>query len=102
MRTLIRLSIVVALLLMACPARAGQVEQRLDVGGRKLFVNCMGQGSGPAVVLVAGGGGTSSVWSAVQKDTATSARVCSYDRAGLGQSDKIDQPQSAAEIVEDL
>jgi pimeloyl-ACP methyl ester carboxylesterase len=67
-----------------------------------LSMHCMGESSGPTVMLVAGAGGTSSVWSAVQKDSATFARVCSYDRAGLGESDKIAQPQTAAEIVEDL
>jgi pimeloyl-ACP methyl ester carboxylesterase len=89
-------------LLAPFPARAGQSEQKLDVGGRTLFLNCVGESSGPTVVLMAGAGGTSSVWSAVQKETAAFARVCSYDRAGLGQSDKTAQPQTAAEIVDDL
>ena len=102
MRNSTNFAIVVACLLAPFPARAVQSEQRLDVGGRTLFLNCVGESSGPTVVLMAGGGGTSSVWSAVQKDAATFIRVCSYDRAGLGRSDKIAQPQTAAEIVEDL
>jgi pimeloyl-ACP methyl ester carboxylesterase len=103
MRTLrFQLSIGVSLLMVAGAFLAGQAEQRMDVGGRKLFITCAGDGMGPTVVLVAGGGGTADVWASVQRDTALVNRVCSYDRAGLGRSDKVVRPQTAEEIVADL
>jgi pimeloyl-ACP methyl ester carboxylesterase len=58
----------------------------VDIGGRALFITCIGTGS-PTVVLEAGGGNSADTWAGVQPEIARSTRVCSYDRAGLGQSD---------------
>ena len=73
----------------------------VDIGGRKLHILC--EGRGPSVVLEAGFGGWSIDWSVVQPKIATFARVCSYDRAGMGYSDR--GPSSAtsrAGIAKDL
>jgi pimeloyl-ACP methyl ester carboxylesterase len=59
---------------------------RVDIGGRALYVSCTGTGT-PTVVLEAGGGNTADTWAQVQPEIARFTRVCSYDRAGLGQSD---------------
>jgi pimeloyl-ACP methyl ester carboxylesterase len=60
---------------------------RVDIGGRSLFLSCTGAGS-PTVLLEAGGpGGFSDRWSAIVPQIAQTTRVCSYDRAGVGQSD---------------
>jgi pimeloyl-ACP methyl ester carboxylesterase len=74
----------------------------ISANGHKLFLDCRGIASGPTVVLLAGGGGTTSTWDKVQPQVAAFARVCSYDRAGLGKSGALDEPQSANEIVDDL
>jgi pimeloyl-ACP methyl ester carboxylesterase len=50
----------------------------------------------------AGMGNTSDVWSLVQSRVAEFARVCSYDRAGIGKSDRASQAHSSADIVDDL
>src|SRR5437588_4166775 len=57
----------------------------VDIGGRRLHINCTGQGS-PAVILDAGLGEHSLYWFLVQPEVAKFTRVCSYDRAGLGWS----------------
>ena len=66
--------------------------RRIDVGGYKLYIECAGSGS-PTVVFEAGEGGAAAsnplpaareVRATVAKDT----RVCAYDRAGLGASDR--------------
>jgi pimeloyl-ACP methyl ester carboxylesterase len=88
-------------LIVAGSIFCGAGIRKVDVGGRKLFLKCTGNASEPTVVLVAGKGGTTEVWQAVQTHVATFASVCSYDRADLGQSDPTYQPQTA-EIVEDL
>ena len=72
------------------------------VNGRELFLDCVGNASGPTVILLAGGGGTTATWDRVQPAVSRFARVCSYDRAGLGKSSPIHGPQSANQIVDDL
>ena len=47
-------------------------------------------------------GDSSDVWTAVQKEVEQFAHVCSYDRLGLGRSDKLSAPHTADEIVDDL
>src|ERR1700740_1230050 len=53
----------------------------LDVAGKKMHIDCMGEGS-PAVILDSGLGDTYVSWAKVQTRIATSTRVCSFDRAG--------------------
>ena len=73
----------------------------LDVGGRRLHLNCVGQGA-PTVVLETGLGAWSSYWALVQPGVAVAARVCAYDRAGLGWSDPGPAPRGAGRIAGEL
>jgi pimeloyl-ACP methyl ester carboxylesterase len=75
--------------------------QLVDVGGYKLHIRCMGQGS-PTVVLESGAAGPSPLWGWVQPEIATTTRVCAYDRAGLGWSDPSPHPRDAATITAEL
>jgi pimeloyl-ACP methyl ester carboxylesterase len=68
------------------PATPGPSGNRVDIGDRALFLTCTGTGS-PTVVLEAGSGNAADTWGSVQPEVARLTRVCSYDRAGLGQSD---------------
>ena len=80
-------------------------EQRLiDIGDRRLSMNCDGAaGRSPTVILIAGGGRTAKDWEKVQPEVSSFARVCSYDRAGFGESDKAaEKLQSVDEVVDDL
>jgi pimeloyl-ACP methyl ester carboxylesterase len=75
--------------------------QRIDVGGYSLYLECFGSGS-PTVILEAGLGAPSATldragipipglaagWRAVRAALASETRVCAYDRAGLGESDR--------------
>ena len=70
-------------------------------GGRSLYLKCMGSGS-PTIVLEAGFGGNSDNWRDVQPELARTARTCSYDRAGLGNSVAMPGVHSAADEVRDL
>lgn len=58
----------------------------IDVGGYRLHLNCIGEGS-PTVVLDAGLGGSSLDWTLVQPELARTTRTCAFDRAGMGWSD---------------
>lgn len=94
---------VVQLVLIAIATSVSLFGQGLTtVNGNKLFLDCRGTAAGPTVILLAGGGGTTTTWDKVQPQVSTFARVCSYDRAGLGQSSEIQKVQSADEIVDDL
>jgi pimeloyl-ACP methyl ester carboxylesterase len=58
----------------------------VDVGGYRVHVLCMGEGS-PTVLLDAWSGGWTSEWELVQPRLAQTTRVCAWDRAGSGWSD---------------
>jgi pimeloyl-ACP methyl ester carboxylesterase len=76
---------------------------RVDIGGRALFIQCSNLAApGPAVILEAGLAADHRTWAQVQPAVASSARVCSYDRAGLGQSDPGPLPRDAARAAQDL
>jgi hypothetical protein len=63
----------------------------VDVGGYQLHVNCIGNGSS-TIILDALGSGSSASWGLVQPEIAQSARVCAYDRAGAGWSERGPTP----------
>ena len=73
----------------------------IDIGGRKLHLDCSGKGS-PTVILMAGGGAFSIDWALVQPRVAENTRVCSYDRAGLAWSDAGPADETVEQTVGDL
>jgi pimeloyl-ACP methyl ester carboxylesterase len=73
----------------------------IDIGGRKLHLNCSGKGS-PTVILIAGGSAFSIDWALVQPRVATTSRVCSYDRAGLAWSDSGPADETVEQTINDL
>jgi pimeloyl-ACP methyl ester carboxylesterase len=75
--------------------------QLVDVGGYKMHINCMGQGS-LTVILAAGTADFSTTWAYVQPEIAKLTRVCSYDRAGLGWSEPSPSPRTVDTTVEEL
>lgn len=74
------------LALRGLPAPYVSLGERVDVGGRSLYLDCRGQGT-PTVVLDAGMGSGAGSWSSVFGDLASTTRTCAYDRPGLGSSD---------------
>jgi pimeloyl-ACP methyl ester carboxylesterase len=60
------------------------------------------EGPGPPVVLEAGIVATSLSWSLVQPAIAKFARVCSYDRPGLGWSEPLNTTITTRPLAEDL
>lgn len=77
------------------------MERFVDLGGRRLRMACLGEGE-PTVILEAGMGQPLETWRLVQPAVAEWARVVSYDRAGVGQSDPRPTPRSCLDIVSDL
>ncbi|WP_428684950.1 alpha/beta fold hydrolase [Sphingopyxis sp.] len=76
--------------------------QLVDVGGRKMHIDCRGTGS-PTVILESGlGTGGTTDWTLVHDQIAGFTRTCAYDRAGIMWSDPKDTPQRASAVVDDL
>ena len=80
-------------------ARAG-AGKMIDVGGHRLYIECTGSG-GPAVILQAGLGASSSSWVGIAPAVAATTTVCAYDRAGHGRSDEAG-PQDGIALAIDL
>lgn len=82
------------------------VAQTIDtlpahVDGRRTHMVAMGKGS-PTVILEAGAGGTSRMWTQIQRDLARTHRVVAYDRAGHGRSELGPRSPTARVVAEDL
>jgi pimeloyl-ACP methyl ester carboxylesterase len=75
--------------------------QLVDVGGYKLHIYCIGEGS-PTVILDAAADMMSSDWAWIQPEIAKHTRVCSYDRAGMGWSDSSPHPRDAKQVIFEL
>ncbi|WP_041934163.1 alpha/beta fold hydrolase [Gloeothece verrucosa] len=73
----------------------------VDVGGYKLHLNCVGQGS-PTVIMDYGLGGLSPLWGLIEPQVAQWTQVCTYDRAGYGWSDPSQFPRTSEQMVEEL
>jgi pimeloyl-ACP methyl ester carboxylesterase len=85
-----------------------------DAGARKLRYLCAGAGA-PTVLIEAGGDTSfetlhswvkqhnfSPPWLAVVSEIEKATRVCVYDRAGVGRSDKAPLPRTSGDVATDL
>src|SRR5450631_2622635 len=89
--------------LLAASIAAFGEHRMISLGDRRLSIDCDGEAGSATVVLIAGGGRTAKDWAKVQPAVSKFARVCSYDFAGFGESDKAaSKMQSSGEIVDDL
>jgi pimeloyl-ACP methyl ester carboxylesterase len=75
--------------------------QLVDVAGYRMHIYCLGQ-EAPPVILDSGLGDSYVSWSKVQPQIAQFARVCSYDRAGLGYSASSPHPRTSKVMAEEL
>ena len=105
MSTLATRSFILCLFWTAAAALQGQDPvppgKLVDLGGRRLHLNCTG--SGPHTVIVENGGGGFSVeWALVQPAVARFARICTYDRAGYAWSDRGPVDDGIEQIMDDL
>src|SRR3954469_18554327 len=85
-------------------AVAAPSDRLVDAAGVKLHIRCDGEraAGAPMVVLEAGAGNSAATWRDVAGPMAQFARVCAYDRQGLGSSERTPAPQSGVEAVETL
>jgi pimeloyl-ACP methyl ester carboxylesterase len=76
----------------------------VSVGDRRISIYCDGDPRHlPTVILIPAGGSTAKDWAMVQPGVSAFSRVCSYDHASHGESDKAPAVlQSVDEVVDDL
>lgn len=80
-----------------------QEGYKVDMGGWKLYYRLSGiKGEKPTVILESGYGLSSKTWKRVEEEIATFANVLVYDRAGLGNSERGDQPRHSKQNVANL
>jgi len=74
----------------------------VDIGGRRIQIDCRGSGS-PTVVLESGLDMLGSLsWATVHDSIAKTTRVCAYSRAGIMWSDPSSAPFSSGSVARDL
>lgn len=74
----------------------------VDVGGRRIQVDCRGTGS-PTVVFQSGLDALGSLaWAAVHDSVAKTTRACAYSRAGIMWSDPSPMPVTSIAVANDL
>ena len=75
--------------------------QIVEVKGRRMHINCLGNKS-PTIILDSGAGGFSLEWADIQRALSPYARICAYDRAGYGWSDMGQLPRTTKAIASEL
>lgn len=73
----------------------------VDVGGLYLRLECHGRGS-PTVVMDSGLTFSRTAWEPVATRVSQFTRVCTYDRAGLGQSDPPTRLRTSQDVSDEL
>jgi hypothetical protein len=74
----------------------------IDIGGRRIQMDCRGVGA-PTVVFESGLGFFGSLsWTRVQDEVAKFTRACAYSRAGILWSDDRDGPHNGEGVARDL
>ena len=78
--------------------------QMVDVGGYKMHILCTGteKAGAPTVILDHVGAANGNQWGLVQPEIAKTTRVCAYDRAGFGWSERGPTPRSAHQSMSEL
>jgi len=101
---MLRLTLLVGAGLLATSVTAFGEQKMISVRDRRLSVYCDGEvARSPTVVLIPAGGRTAKDWATIQPAVSSFTRVCSYDHANFGKSDKGPvKLQSFDEVVDDL
>src|SRR3954470_13384901 len=84
--------------------QSSATDRMLTASGLQLHMRCEGnrEAGAPLVLLEAGAGNSANTWRDVFSSIAGFARVCAYDRPGLGSSEPAPQPRAPMDIVATL
>jgi len=84
--------------------RFSPAGRMVNVNGRAMHIYCAGERAPgqPVVILEAGLGDHLYSWYSLQTEVSGFARVCAYDRAGMGWSEPSRAPRTAGQIADEL
>ena len=91
-------TVIFALFLVANPPPR---DQMINIGSHKLHIHRMGTGA-PVVVIDVGIATQVESWEGFAGHIAAETSVCTYDRAGYGQSDPGPMPRDVGRLAEEL
>lgn len=77
------------------------LDELVNVGTHRLHIHCIGAGE-PTIVIDTGIGETYESWESVIDPLGRETRVCSYDRAGYGQSEPGPMPRDSQRSADEL
>jgi pimeloyl-ACP methyl ester carboxylesterase len=80
---------------------SGDFNDKVDIGGRGLFLRCRGTGS-PTVIFEGNDSENVDTFTGNLLDISSFAHVCAYTRANMTGSDTAPRPRSAQDMVDDL
>jgi len=80
---------------------ASVAQTPVKVSGRRFMTKCVGDAD-QAVLLVSGWTAPMQEWEAVQSKVASVARVCAYDRLGIGRSGPLPARQTFRTFADDI
>lgn len=83
------------------PSNEPPLDEMVDVGTHSLYIHCLGSGR-PTIVIDTGIGETYETWESVIEPLSRETRVCSYDRAGYGQSEPGPMPRDSQRSADEL
>jgi pimeloyl-ACP methyl ester carboxylesterase len=96
------LASIVLLMIPACSQSGSkEMDGMVDIGTHSLHVRCTGSGE-PTVVIDTGAGDLAAKWYGVQDQLAQVTHVCTYDRAGYGQSEPGPMPRYGRQAASEL
>ncbi len=79
------------------------ISQFEDIGGTELYYEYVGESNdGPTIVFESGYGWSLDKWHPISGEISKFARVCMYDREGVGKSGNSDRPKHSLQIIENL
>jgi pimeloyl-ACP methyl ester carboxylesterase len=81
---------------------AGDLDKTVEINGVKIHAVCSGEGGAATVVLLPGFGEATSSMDSVRDSVDSFARVCTYDRPGIGLSDPPAHDQTFTTEARDL
>jgi pimeloyl-ACP methyl ester carboxylesterase len=80
---------------------AGVRQKAVKDAGRRFMTKCVGEGEA-SVLLVSGWTAPMETWEAVQSQVGSVARVCAYDRLGIGGSGPLPPSQTFTTFAADI
>lgn len=101
MRAALSLLLILAITLADAHPMGAPPGRMIDIGGRRLHLNCLGRGA-PTVLIDIGLGAASLEWEGVMRRVAVNQKVCVFERAGYGWSEMGPYPRTSSRHADDL